>query len=277
MRRRHAGLTLRLFLIMGWSLSAQHTAPVREVVTTPSSSASLVQGERLFMTHCAPCHGFRGEGGRGPSLAVALLPRAPDDDALLRIIRRGIAGTEMPPSRLENAEILQIAAWVRHLGKLPAEGVSGNPLQGEKLYLEKGGCVACHAIRGRGGVVGPDLTDIGLRRSASYLRTALIQPAADVPRSFRIYRSDVSLAEGFLQVRLRAKDGGDVVGVRVNEDAFSIQVRDLTGQLHSFFKSELDELHKERGQSPMPSYEGVFGAAELDDLVAYLASLRTPP
>jgi cytochrome c1 len=59
----------------------------------------------------------------------------------------------------------------------------------------------------------------------------------------------------------------------VNEDTFSIQVRDLAGNLHSYWKADLAELQKDRGKSPMPAY-GKLASAELDDLVAYLASLE---
>jgi len=67
---------------------------------------------------------------------------------------------------------------------------------------------------------------------------------------------------------------GTVRGIRVNEDSFFIQIKDARGQFHSFAKSELKDLKRLRGETPMPSFEGSLTAAELDDLVAYLASLK---
>ncbi len=55
---------------------------------------------------------------------------------------------------------------------------------------------------------------------------------------------------------------------------FQSKSKDATGQFHSLRKQDLKELQKLRGETPMPSYEGVFNTSELDDLVAYLASLR---
>jgi cytochrome c oxidase cbb3-type subunit 3 len=234
----------------------------------------LSQGEQLFKIHCASCHGAKGEGSRGPALAVPRLFRAPTEKLLIGVIRTGIRGTEMPGSKLYEDDIGQIAAWVRRLGERPAERVPGDAKRGEQLYFTKGNCAQCHAIKGRGGPLGPDLTEIGLRRSAAYLRAALIEPETDVPYSLSPFRSDVRIAENFLQVRLVTKDGRDLIGVRLNEDAFSIQIRDLSDRIHSFFKSELMELHKDPGKSPMPSYRGVFSEKELDDVVAFLASLR---
>jgi cytochrome c oxidase cbb3-type subunit III len=235
---------------------------------------SLINGERLFKLHCAACHGPKGEGGSGPALAVPNLVQAPTEELLIRVIRRGIPGTEMPQSRLEDAQIGQVATWVRRLGQLPPERVPGDVQRGERLYLTKGACTQCHAIKGRGGATGPELTTIGLRRGSGYLRAALIEPEAAVPQSFSIYRSDASITENFLQVRIVTRDGRKITGVRVNEDTFSIQIRDLSDRIYSFFKSDLTELYKDWGKSPMPSYRDVFSKEEIDDVVAFMVSLR---
>ncbi len=69
-------------------------------------------------------------------------------------------------------------------------------------------------------------------------------------------------------------DGARITGARVNEDTFTIQIRDYSGLLHSFRKSDLRELHKDWGKSPMPSYRDSLSGEELQNLVAFLASLR---
>ncbi len=243
--------------------------------TQPSSSASqLSQGERLFQVHCAGCHGPKGEGGSGPTLATPALVRATTEQLLVKVIAEGIPGTEMPRSRLEKDQIKQLAEFVRRLGQLPPERAPGNPQRGKELYLEKGACAQCHAINGRGGAFGPDLTEIGLRRGARHLRMSLTDPEADTPKSFSAFRSDASIPENFLQVRVVTKDGRRLSGARVNEDTFSIQFRDSANRIHSFFKSDLAEFHKDWGKTSMPSYRDVFSKEELDDVVAYLVSLR---
>jgi putative heme-binding domain-containing protein len=243
-------------------------APAARAEAPPSG------GEQLFQVDCAQCHGPRGEGGLGPPLAVPRLSRARDRAALLKLIKDGIEGTEMPSSRRNKQELALLAGWVGKLSARPPEKVPGDPGRGQALYLGKGGCATCHAIAGRGGALGTDLTDIGLRRGASHLRAALLEPEAAVPRTSSPYRADISLSQNFLQVRVVTAGGAELTGVRINEDTFSIQLRDATNRIHSFWKSELRALHKEWGRSPMPSYEGVLTAAELDDLVAFLVSLR---
>ena len=191
------------------------------------------------------------------------LRRAPDDATLVKILTDGIRGTEMPSglNTMSEEEIRQTAAYVRSLGKIVMKPVPGDPAHGASLYQSKGNCATCHSLHGEGGVAGPDLTDIGERRSADYLRESLVNPEADLP-------------ENYLLVTVAAKDGRSVTGVRVNEDSFSIQIRDAEGRSYSFWKSELTSIDKQRGKSGMPSFKSRFTASELTDLVAYLVSLK---
>jgi cytochrome c oxidase cbb3-type subunit III len=238
------------------------------------STDDLPQGERLYLIHCASCHGPKGEGGRGPRLAVPKLARASNEEALVNLIRQGIPGTEMVAARLDNDEVRQVAAWVLKLGETTRPQIADDVATGERLYYTKGKCAQCHTIKAQGGVLGPDLTNIGNRRAPAHLRQSLLEPEAEVPENFSQYRWVTHIPDNFLQIRVVTKDGRRLTGVRLNEDPFSIQFRDLSDNVHSFFKSELEELHKDWGKSPMPSYRGVFTTEELDDLIAFLASLR---
>ena len=51
-------------------------------------------------------------------------------------------------------------------------------------------------------------------------------------------------------------------------------IQDANGNFHSFKKSDLKEFEKQPGKSVMPSYKDKLSAAQVDDLVAYLASLK---
>jgi putative heme-binding domain-containing protein len=244
------------------SADPEYVIPKQNPFTTPDD---VKRGERLFLGQCARCHGPKGEGGLGAILAQPRLRHAADDEFLFKVIREGIKGTEMPgASTLTTREIWQAAAYVRSLGRLPAETVPGDPQRGQEIYRTKGKCGQCHILSGQGESVGPELTDIGARRNAAYLRAALLEPEAAVP-------------EGFLQVRIVTKDGRRVTGVRLGEDTFTIQFTDLNGRTYSFLKQDLKDLQKDFGKSPMPSYQGVLAAAEVDDMVAYLVSLRGNP
>jgi putative heme-binding domain-containing protein len=230
----------------------------------PSTPEDLAAGERLYRTQCSYCHGPRGEGGRGAALARPHLLHAPNPQAMFAVIEEGISGTEMPGHWFIPRETWQIVAFVESLGQLPPQQIAGDPAHGQAVYSGKGACASCHTVNGRGGALGPDLTDIGAVRSPSYLRESLLEPEAAVP-------------DGFLQVEVVTRDGRRIQGVRVNEDTFSIQIRDLAGNFHSYFRTELQKIHKQPGKSPMPSYKSALTPGELDDLIAYLDSLRGNP
>ena len=233
-------------------------------------------GETLFRTHCAPCHGAKGDGGRGANLAVRRLPRAADDAALSSIITNGIPGTQMPATRMTADENARLVAFVRTLGRSQAAQVAGNVENGKRLFVSKGNCGRCHSVGADTGRFGPDLTDIGSRRGPAYLRESVLNPEAEVPDNFASYRKLIYMPDNFLLVRVVTKDGNQVSGVRVDEDTFTIQIRDDHDRLYSFRKDDLRELHEDWGKSPMPAYKGVFSESELQDLVAYLASLQGP-
>jgi mono/diheme cytochrome c family protein len=47
-----------------------------------------------------------------------------------------------------------------------------------------GGCVGCHKIGAEGGAIGPDLTHIGARASATYIRESILDPGAKIAKGF---------------------------------------------------------------------------------------------
>ena len=220
----------------------------------------LARGKRIYVAQCALCHGIEGVGGRGPSLNLPSLRRASDTAAIARIIQNGIPGTDMPGFwNLSENEARLVAEYVRTLGRREEVKLAGDPAKGKAVF-EAQGCTACHIVRGQGGNLGPVLTEVGAARGAAHLREAIVDPGAKVP-------------ENWLAIVATTHDGKTVRGVRVNEDSFTIQLRDARGRFHSFRKAKLKELKKESGVSTMPSYK-TLPTAELDDLVAYLASLR---
>ena len=137
------------------------------------AAQEALSGKDLFAAHCAACHGRQGEGGRGVSLTN--LTRARDDDALFRVIQKGIPGTEMPAAPVSDGEVRALVVFVRSLERCRGRGAgsaAGNSA-GERVYL-KSGCVACHTVGVEGGVM--ESTRLQDRRPAGACR----RPAAIV-------------------------------------------------------------------------------------------------
>lgn len=248
--------------------------PVLSKDSPDITSDELARGKRLFQNYCGRCHGMRGAGGLGPSLARVSLRHAPDQAGLMSVISNGIPGTEMPGTwAFSSADTKAVAAYVRSLGQVVQTPTMGDRFRGEAICNGKRACATCHIIRGIGGTRGPDLTDVGRRRGSDHLRRALVDPGA----AHREESSEELSVWGyvrFLSVRAATLDGRGIEGVRVNEDAFTIQIRDAENRLYSLRKAELKEVRKEFGKSIMPSYGSILSDGELEDLLAYLAGLR---
>jgi len=75
-------------------------------------------------------------------------------------------------------------------------------------------------------------------------------------------------------VRAVPASGPEIRGIRVNEDVFWIHIRDASGAVHTLQKSDLKSVDREIDASLMPSYASRLSDADLDDLVAYLTTLR---
>jgi cytochrome c oxidase cbb3-type subunit 3 len=234
--------------------------------------ADVQQGKKLFDGMCARCHGIDGTGDEGPSLNRPTLARAATDAALREVISDGIPDRGMPRvRRLTANELDRLVVYVRSLGRTGGTPARGSVEKGRAIY-DKLACSSCHIVAGQGGSFGPDLTDIGISRGAPYLRQSFLGPGETLPRG-----SSSVPGRGFsefLPVRVVTADGREVRGVRINEDPFTIQVRDTANRFHSFRKSETREIEKEFGKSLMPSFRGRLADDEADDLVAYLSSLR---
>lgn len=235
-------------------------SPAQKPLKARKPPVDVAAGKKLFERHCSVCHGIDGRGGRGPALNQAHLAHAPDDEELKSVIVNGLPPNMPQAWFLEDKDVANVAAFVRSLGKLPADKLPGDRTRGAAVYA-KSGCSNCHILKGAGQGYGPELTDIGERRSATFLLQVIRKPGAALP-------------EDFLLVKATTASGEMIEGIRANEDTFTIQIKDSSGHYHSLEKAGLTDLKKLRGETPMPSFEGVLSAPEMQDLVAYLAWQR---
>ncbi|MDE2980445.1 MAG: c-type cytochrome [Gemmatimonadota bacterium] len=262
-------LATPILLLLCPPASAQEPASEAIEVEDPERS------ERLYRAHCGRCHGVQGLGGEGPELAQLVLPRVADRTQLERIIRNGIPGTGMPGARatiLDDEAVALVAGYVLWLGAqttADASGVTGDADRGHDLFWAEGDCASCHIVAAQGTAVGPELTIIGLRRGADYLREALSAPAARLPVARSGARSGFF---EYLPVRIVTHDGDIYNGMRMNEDSFTIQLMTVSGVFVSLRKSEIAEMERRVGHSLMPVAQDL-DEDDVEDLVAYLTTL----
>ncbi|HTW66882.1 MAG TPA: c-type cytochrome [Bryobacteraceae bacterium] len=237
--------------------------------------AAIKEGSSLFRANCSPCHGLNaGGGGRGPDLRAGLWVHGGSDSAIFRTISQGVPGTEMPANSFEDSEIWTLVAYLRSVSAGTKTPVAGDIAQGERLFFGKAACVHCHMVKGRGGLLGPDLTRVGAARSVAYLTESIRDPDKDLSLAMSDPNNHYGIPAEYDTVTAVTRDGRRIVGVAKNEDAFSLQLLGQDEKLHLFLKKDLREVIHER-RSLMPAYaESRLSNQDLQNLLAYLSSLR---
>src|SRR5205085_6700304 len=134
------------------------------------------------------------------------------------VIRKGRLAAGMPAFQLPEQELQELIAFLRSLSAPAFESaVAGDLAAGEAFFFGNGNCSACHTAKGRGGLRGPDLSDLGMRRTLAEIEQSLRTPSA-------------RLAPGFEIVSARLHDGRVLRGFVKNESNYDLQLQSLDGK-----------------------------------------------
>jgi quinoprotein glucose dehydrogenase len=131
-----------------------------------------------------------------------------------------------------------------------------------KKLIQTNGCLSCHRIGEMGSYIGPELNDVGSNLSPDQIFHALASPNDMVQPENRT-------------VQLITHDGQRATGRILNQDGFSVQIIDSSGQLKSFEKATLRQFVIVT-TNPMPSYATKLNNEDMRTIVRYLVSLREP-
>lgn len=163
----------------------------------PRQAPWLADGRRLIgEANCVACHdipGFRIDEVRAPRLESVGHKARPDWIARwLKEPKTYLPRSRMPNFRLEADEIEALSAFLlsqRAVAPLDASAVDwkrADPVRGRALFGEAR-CVSCHAIEGRGGTLGPELTQVGSKVRREWLFSFLKEPFRDQPETLMVH------------------------------------------------------------------------------------------
>ncbi len=259
-----AGRVFALALTAGLTLVFNLSSYAEDAGNLYNTPFDVRAGGNYFEKQCSRCHGFDAKGNDevGAPDLTGRLSRASSSAGIFNILRSGIPGTAMMAvdPAVPDAQLWQLAAYIQSLSSDPSNiQLSGSPDTGAALFSSSN-CLSCHSVDGSGGRLGPDLSLVGERLTPDELRLALLEPSSSVaPRWWTLTVED--------------KVGNQYSGLRMNEDSFSLRIMDNQAQLWSFPRSQLTRVERSK-TSTMPSFADHFSDAEVDDLVAFLFSLR---
>lgn len=219
-----------------------------------------VDGQQIFESRCAGCHGLDGRGGeRAPDIATSEKTQRHSDDELSRIIAGGVPGKGMPAFASLGSSLKNVVDYLRQLqGKDVSAKFPGDVKRGRELFYGKPRCSECHAVAGSGGFIAPELSGFGANRSVDQIFQAIVKPAS------------TNRFGGKMIVKTR--DGKEYSGVVRNEDNFSLQLQTLTGAFLLFQKSELAGFSRQPDSLMPADYAATLSRDELNDLVSFLMS-----
>jgi putative heme-binding domain-containing protein len=133
----------------------------------------------------------------------------------------------------------------------------GDPVRGKILFNgEQARCSQCHAFRGQGGSVGPDLTEVGKKGRAEIYR-AVAAPSAAIEPEFTTYS-------------VATRSGQVIVGIVRAEGPDAVRVTDTNAHATVIPRTDIEQIRPSANSIMPVGLTGALGDAAVRDLIAYL-------
>ncbi len=193
-----------------------------------------------------------------------------------------------PPIRLMPEEIKAVIAYLQSLGgnadvaaiKLPpgievagkavAQSeewrpyLAGDPKKGEALFFSpdsNAACAKCHSVKGKGGTVGPELTNVAGTRDVQFIIESILEPSKEI-------------ASGYEPILVVTKEGRYVTGILKKEDAGTVEVVDNQAEVHRIAKGEIQQKAPQKTSLMPGNFREILTVEEFHDLLAYVFTLK---
>ena len=247
------------------------------VTASKEDPAAVARGAKLYADNCAKCHGATAKGftGKDNTDLVRSLYVLDDEKGILLTppIRDGRPDKGMPPSKLTDAEIQDVAAWLRvqsygagHRTTYTfLDVLTGDPQKGEAYFNGAGKCNTCHSPAG-------DLKGIGSRYSPQQLQGRWLSPGGG-----RAGRGGAAAGPSRSQkmVTVTLPGGETLTGPLDRVDDFNVTMHDSTGAFRSFTRN--GDVPRVVINDPMKTHIDMlrtYTDADIHNVTAYLVTLK---
>ena len=186
---------------------------------------------------------------------AGLAKRFPDSaDSVAILLDRDMVKAQRP-------SVQDTAAWLRKLEQIQSPA---DPAAGERIFHHANvtQCSNCHRHRGRGNVVGPDLSRIDevSRRDSKrkFLLESILQPSLEMAPEYQPRQVVLTDGQVFTGIRLRSS----------TKEA----MRDTNGQNRTFDRDEIEAMYESKVSFMPTGAVDSLTMRELRDLLAFLES-----
>ncbi|HXG46272.1 MAG TPA: HEAT repeat domain-containing protein, partial [Methylomirabilota bacterium] len=239
-----------------------------DVTLAAQPAAQMLQQEAPDAVRAEIWNAFLTRQDGAAALVAALRQRPPTPDAA-RVGLRQMSASGQRDEAL--ATLLSDAAGLareprswspEEMAAFAAEALrQGDAARGAEVYLRPElNCVACHAINGRGGAIGPDLSSLGTAQPAEFIMGALLDPNREVK-------------EGYTAVEIVTRTGDLHQGYVVRETPAELVVRDIALNAEITLRKDAIASRVPRGSVMPAGLTDLLTRTELRDLLRYLAGL----
>jgi len=278
-------LALVVVLLAGISVFAQRGGAGGGASAGPANpfqgnGQAVDEGRNIYNQTCTVCHGPDGSAGEmGPALGEPARRYAQATDAqIFDAIKSGIPATQMPPfgSQLPDNDVWKVTAYIRGLrGTAFDASLPGDVAAGEQVFWGKGQCGSCHVIKAKGGLIGPDLTNIAGSRKAASIVSALTKDQHRVFGDGGAIPRVLIPNTTYQPVRVTSADGKVISGVLKNEDSYSLQIMGTDNQLHMLERAKVKVIYEKTSLMPT-DFDKRLTPDELKNLLAFLTRQAVP-
>jgi putative heme-binding domain-containing protein len=152
---------------------------------------------------------------------------------------------------------------IARLAELDGVLTGGDVQRGRELFFanQKAICATCHAVQGKGGAIGPDLSKIGAIRTPRDLLEAIVLPSASFARGYEPF--NVVTDDGQVHSGIIAREAADAIFL-VGTNRLEVRVP----------RSVVESITQSQTSIMPEGMDRQLSRQELADLIEFLHTLR---
>jgi putative heme-binding domain-containing protein len=256
------------------TLASPETAPMLTALALDTAQSAVVRCEALLALSSQPAAApallaLLDDPDPGVALQTARMLRfAAGADAVREALQRRLKVAGVRDARVH--EEIEFALGKSAAAPHPATleewqhqfAAGGDPASGERVFFSPiAGCVQCHRIHQRGGIIGPDLSVVARTADRDQLIHSIVKPSDDIAPQF----------QGWV---VATNDGRSIMGLQGHMRGSAVTIITLDGKTMTIPGSNIASFQAMPASLMPEGLPFTMSPGDFRDLIAFLESLR---